>query len=136
MSENELKIATLKSLVESYMQNSEKDSMVINQLRNTVKDLELKLLKNENELTTCREALGQCRRDREQLVERVNFLRANTSHNAEKTLNKAVEKYNNLVKDSKKLIELQSRYLYSYKMTDKAEYEKFKVEFKNKIYNT
>lgn len=136
MSAEEIEKASLKKLVESYMEASDRDAIAIQQLKNSLADVMAELAQKTSEANEYLERLKQSNKDREVLIEKVLALKGKSGHNIDTLINKANEKYDNLVSEARKLIELQSRYLNSYKMSDKKEYEKFKAEFKTKIYKS
>lgn len=136
MSAEEIEKASLKKLVESYMEASDRDAIAIQQLKNSLADVRAELAQKTSEANEYLERLKQSNKDREVLIEKVLALKGKSGHNIDTLINKANEKYDNLVSEARKLIELQSRYLNSYKMSDKKEYEKFKAEFKTKIYKS
>lgn len=136
MSAEEIEKASLKKLVEDYMASSDRDAIAIQQLKNALSDVRAELAQKTSEASEYLERLKQSNKDREVLIEKVLALKGKSGHNIDTLINKANEKYDNLVSEARKLIELQSRYLNSYKMSDKKEYEKFKAEFKTKIYKS
>lgn len=134
MNKEQLKIEQLKQLVEQYMNASDKDALIIAQLKQKEVDIQKRLDEQTSKLSECVEMLSNCRKDREQLIQRIELSR--TGNEQTKLNQEAVfyKKYMDLVEDSKKLLELQSLYTHSFRMKDKQDFERFKVNYKIKLY--
>lgn len=98
---------------------------------------ELRRLRTENELLrkgldVAEQLYQEAGKDREVLIARVQTLRKEVTAKPNNNAPALQKKYDTLLTDVKKLVELQSRYMAFYNTSSKQEYLDYKKQFKTK----